>query len=143
MYTVQGLVFEVVRLLIIVMGLVNIPLIMIKVCREYRKQEATKVDVFIKLLLSLIVFSGCLLLFFLKPFENLGAFAGIPMPGENEAMLQFSANCFFIIGKAMLVTATLACFAYCVRYIFKKDSKFQDWAGYLFFFLLFLSAFFW
>lgn len=146
MCTTQGLMFEIVRLLLIVMGVVTIPQIIFRACRKYRRQKATKTDVFINVLLSLLVFAACLMFYFFKPFTNLESFVGFSVPAGSNGLLQFSVDSYSILRYSILGSGALASIAYCARYLLKyyrKKGEFQAPASYFCLFLLCLLGIFW
>lgn len=115
MYTIQGLLFEIARLLIIAIGAAGMLRMIYQTYLSYQKKEAGKTEILTTSLLALLVFAGCLMFFFLWPYDDLVACTGIALPTENVAMKHLSLRAYSIIryitfgglGLANLVYAAL------------------------------------
>ena len=145
MYTIQGLIFEMLRMLLIIACIVYVPQMALQVYRGYRAQAATRANVLISLLLNLFVIAACLILFFIKPFDDLEAFTGIPFPAVSERLWQFSVSSYSILRYSILGIAALVSLTYCFRGYFKwrkGECELRFVAFYLFLFLLCLFAVF-
>ena len=146
MYTIQGLIFEMLRMLLIIACIVYyVPQMALQVYRGYRAQAVTRANVFISLLLILVVIAACLILFFIKPFDDLEAFTGIPFPVVSERLWQFSVSLYSILRYSILGIAALVSLTYCFRGYFKwrkGECELRFVTFYLFLFLLCLFAVF-